>query len=265
MPGHVDLGGRAVDREAVRRHAVRSEGRRGGARREPGDIGPAGEARQDALRAGRQLRDPDPGRIGDGGHDRRRPDVHRQLPDPLGAVGRGVERRLDEDRRDARRIERGRDDVRRESIVEVAAVAQLDLLDRGVADGLQRAALDLALGEDRVDDPADVVGGDDVADMDLAGVEIDLDVGDAGGPAERRVGIAAVQVVVEGDAVRDTARTAGRCGSRRARARRRRPVSANEPPVAASTCSRSRRAALISRPPTTIAVRDATVGPLSGT
>ena len=37
------------------------------------------------------------------------------------------------------------------------------------------------------------------------------------------------------------------------------------PPVAASTCSRSRRAALMSRPPTTIAVRDATVGPLSGT
>ena len=113
-----------------------------------------------------------------------------------------MERRLDEDRRDARRIERGRDDVRREAVVEVAAVAQLDLLDRGVADGLQRAALDLALGEDRVDDPADVVGGHDVADVDLAGVEIDLDLGDARGPAERRVGVAAVQVVVEGDAVR---------------------------------------------------------------
>ena len=94
----------------------------------------------------------------------------------------------------------GRDDVRRQPVVEVAAVAQLDLLDRGVADRLERAALDLALGQDRVDDMADVVRGHDVADMDLAGVEIDLDAGDAGRPAEGRVGIAAVGLVVEPDA-----------------------------------------------------------------
>ena len=118
-------------------------------------------------------------------------------PTPLAPWGARVERRLDEDRRDARGIERGRDDVRGEPVVEVAAVAQLDLLDRGVADGLQRAALDLALGEDRVDDPADVVGGHDVADVDLAGVEIDLDVRDAGRPAERRVGVARYRSVVE--------------------------------------------------------------------
>ena len=92
---------------------------------------------------------------------------------------------------DPRRVERGRDDVGREPVVEVAAVAELDLLDRGVADRLQRAALDLALGQDRVDDLADVVGGDDVADVDLARVEVDVDVRHAGRPAERRVGVAA--------------------------------------------------------------------------
>ena len=145
-----------------------------------------------------------------------------------------AERRLDEDRRDPRRIERGRDDVRRQPVVEVAAVAQLDLLDRRVADRLERAALDLALGEDRVDDPADVVGGDDVADVDLAGVEVDVDARDAGRPAERRVGVAAVGRVVEADArVRlealVDAERAVRPRERRGRS------SANGPPVAAST------------------------------
>ena len=47
---------------------------------------------------------------------------------------------------------------------------------------------------------ADVVGGDDVADVHLAGVEVDLDARDAGRPAEGRVGVAAVGLVVEADA-----------------------------------------------------------------
>ena len=105
----------------------------------------------------------------------------------------------------------GRDDVRRQPVVEVAAVAQLDLLDRGVADGLQRAALDLALGEDRVDDPADVVGGDDVADVDLACVEVDVDraprTPPSRTPGRRRRGRSRRR-----SRRRDTARTAGRCG-----------------------------------------------------
>ena len=100
----------------------------------------------------------------------------------------------------ARRVERGRDEVRREPVVEVAPVLELDLLDRRVADRLERAALDLALAQDRVDDPADVVDGDDVADGHLAGVEVDVDRRDAGRPAEGGVGIAAVRRVVELDA-----------------------------------------------------------------
>ena len=68
--------------------------------------------------------------------------------DAFGAAARTErERRLDQDGRDRGCIQRRRDDVRRQTVVEVAAVAKLDLLDRGVADRLERAALDLALGQ----------------------------------------------------------------------------------------------------------------------
>ena len=53
-----------------------------------------------------QVVDPDAGRIVDRRDDRRRPDVHGQLADALGAVRRAAERLLDEDRRDPRRVER---------------------------------------------------------------------------------------------------------------------------------------------------------------
>ena len=46
---------------------------------------------------------------------------------------------------------------------------------------------------------ADVVGGDDVADADLAGIEVDLDASRRGRPTERRVGVAAVRRVIEPD------------------------------------------------------------------
>ena len=230
-PGRVDLDRLAVDGERARRHRVPSvvAGSSGRAaqrlrvrrrvrarvravvdRRLDGGLDRLRAARPGASPAGasvggvapsaarirsgrrRQVVDPGAGRIVDRRDDRRRPDVHRQLADALRAVRRRRERRLDEDRGDPRRVERGRDDVRREPVVEVAAVAQLDLLDRRVADRLERAALDLALGEDRVDDLADVVGRDDVPDRDLAAVEIDVDRRDAGRPAERRVGVAVV-------------------------------------------------------------------------
>ena len=157
-----------------------------------------------------------------------------------------AERRLHEDRRDARGIERGGDDVRGQPVVQVAAVAQLDLLDRGVADRLERAALDLALGEHGMDDPADVVGGHDIAHVDLAGIEVDVDAGDAGRPAERRVRVAAVGLVVEADAgirleaLVDPDRASGPgVGA----------VGLGEgPPVAASTSARRRRARLDEHP-----------------
>ena len=64
-----------------------------------------------------------------------------------------------------RRVERRRDQVGRQPVVEVLPVVQLHLLDRRVADGLQRPALDLALAQDRVDHLADVVDGDHVTDV----------------------------------------------------------------------------------------------------
>ena len=267
MPGTSTVASVAVDREPVGRHARRARGAvaRTAPGRSPASDGVTGERREDPLRAGRQVADPGTGRVGDGRDDGRGADVHRQLADALDAVRRAGERRLDEDRADARRIERGRDDVRRQPVVEVAAVAQLDLLDRGVADGLERAALDLALGQDRVDDPTDVVGGDHVADVDLAGVEVDVDPGDAGGPAERRVGVAGVGLVVERRAARIRLEALVDAGAAVIGGQGDGTMSANEPPVSRSTCSRSRRAAWMSSPPTTIAVRDATVGPLSGT
>ena len=98
-----------------------------------------------------------------------------------------------------------------------------------------------------------------------ARVEVDVDDRDGRRPAIRRVCVAGVRLVVEMHArVRleplvDPRRAVRRgivavdVGERRARrdAPRRR--------------ARSRRAAVTSRPPTTIAVRDATVGPESGT
>ena len=51
-----------------------------------------------------------------------------------------------------------------------------------------------------MDHVADVVGGDDVADRDLAAVEVDVDRRHAGRPPEGRIGVAAVGRVVELDA-----------------------------------------------------------------
>jgi len=48
-----------------------------------------------------------------------------------------------------------------------------------------------------VDHPTDVVRGDDVAHVDLTGVEIDVDAHDTRCPAEGRIGIAAIGLVVE--------------------------------------------------------------------
>ena len=62
-------------------------------------------------------------------------------------MGNAGERTLHEDRLDPRRVERRRDEVRGEPVVAVPAVLDEHLLDRRVADGLERAALHLALGQ----------------------------------------------------------------------------------------------------------------------
>ena len=175
MPGHVDLGRGAVDEEPVRAHAAA-----------PRDVSPvAGQRREDPLRRRGQLVIQTPVASWIAATTAGAADVHRQLADALRAVRRAAVRRLDEDRPDVRRVERGRDEVRREAVVEVPPVLELHLLDRRVADRLERAALDLALAQDRVDHLADVVDRDDVDDADLARVEVDLDASPPRPPSRR--------------------------------------------------------------------------------
>ncbi len=73
------------------------------------------------------------------------------------------------------------------------------------------------------------------SDRDLAGVEVDLDLGDGGRPAERRVGVAACRSRRRSRRP-GTARSAGRSGSGRARGASARYASANGRPVRPSTC-----------------------------
>ena len=70
------------------------------------------------------------------------------------------------------------------------------LLEQRVAETLQRAALDLARGQHRMDRLADVLRGRHAQDARLAGVEIDLDLDGAARVREHAVGVAAVAVVV---------------------------------------------------------------------
>ena len=105
---------------------------------------------------------------------------------------------------------------------------------------------------------------DDVAHVHLARVQVDVDLGDARRPAEARVGVAAVRLVVELDA-RVRLELLVDAQRRRCAARSPRYDVGERPAGRSSTSARSRSAASMTRPPTTIAVRDATVGPLSGT
>ena len=160
----------------------------------------------------------------------------------------------------------GRDQVGREAVVEVAAVAQLDLLDRGVADGLQRAAFDLALGEDRVDRAGRCRPRRPRRAPSPRPCRGRRRPPRPRPPSRSRVRVAAVGLVVELRA-RDRARTAGRCGRPPcSRASSRVRLARTDGPVRASTVGLEAVGRPAStRPPTTIAVRDATVGPQSGT
>ena len=159
---------------------------------------------------------------------------------------RAGERQLDEERRDPRRVDGGRDEVGRQPVVEVSTAVELHLLDRRVPDGLQRAALDLARGEHRVHDAPELVDRDDGPHGDLAGVDVHVHLGDGRRPAVRRVGVTAVAGVVPHDP-----RVAGEPLVDPDRPVRRGPgrkVSANEPArlrldLVAQPARRGRRAA----------------------
>src|SRR5579875_41434 len=60
-------------------------------------------------------------------------------------------------------------------------ITQHEMLHQGLADTLYRAALDLALMGERVDDRADVVSSGELAQLHLSGFAIDFDFGDLRG------------------------------------------------------------------------------------
>src|SRR5439155_24122204 len=76
------------------------------------------------------------------------------------------------------------------------AVAHHDPLDERVADPLRGAALDLAARERRVDGLADLLHRRHADRPNLEGVAVQLDLGDVAAPGERRVGVAAIGLLV---------------------------------------------------------------------
>ena len=93
-------------------------------------------------------------------------------------------------------VERGRDEVVGERRVADPPVVDHDLLHQRQADALGDAALELAEQLERVQDPADVLGGGEVDQADEAELGVDVDHGPVGGEGERHVGVA-LAVVVE--------------------------------------------------------------------
>ena len=90
-----------------------------------------------------------------------------------------------------REIHRGGDHIVGHALLSEAAALDLQLFHRAVAEGLEDAAVDLAVDDQLVDGLADLVGGPDADRLDLVRqlVHLDLDAGDA--PAVAEVGVAA--------------------------------------------------------------------------
>jgi hypothetical protein len=100
---------------------------------------------------------------------------------------------LDDDRLDARDVERRRHLVVGEVRVQHAALAIDDLLGERLAQSLRHAALDLPLDIRRVQGEADVLGHDVLVDRDLARLLVHGEIHGVGVKArgvKRRVGVA---------------------------------------------------------------------------
>src|SRR5438874_8516633 len=69
-------------------------------------------------------------------------------------------------------------------------VVRVRALEETEPEAHQRASFDLPLDERRVDRTPDVVDLDELLDVDLAGLVVDLDLGDAGGVGDGRVRLA---------------------------------------------------------------------------
>ena len=71
---------------------------------------------------------------------------------------------------------------------ELAAGVVDRAFEQRLADALREAAMDLALDDHRVDQPAEIVGGDEIDEGGLAGAGIDLEFADIGAGREGEVG-----------------------------------------------------------------------------
>ena len=61
-------------------------------------------------------------------------------------------------------------------------------LEQRLADALRDAAMHLALDDHRVDEVAEIVGGDELHDLGVAGLRVDLDLADVAAGREGEVG-----------------------------------------------------------------------------
>src|SRR5262245_33769999 len=145
---------------------------------------------QYALGRDRELGHPRADRVVHGGGDRRRLRVVRHLADPFRAVRAVRGRVLEDDRVDLRQPLDPGGEVRAELRAAVlgTGVVRVALLEHPEAEAHERAALDLALDQRRVDRPADVEALPEVLDRHLAGLVVDLDLRGAGGVRDGRVG-----------------------------------------------------------------------------
>src|SRR5215470_8583144 len=128
--------------------------------------------------------------------------VHRQFAYSLGAERPVRVFLLDYDRFHLRRVERRRDDVICQAVVQNAPALPNQLLEQSVADRLQRSAFDLPGSQRRMDGAADVLRGSDLERRHFVSVHIDFDLCDLGAVREDRISVAGVGVVVPLDAGR---------------------------------------------------------------
>ena len=128
-------------------------------------VGGAGHAFEDVFGQEGDLGEGYAGGVFDGVEDGGGGAVHGEFADALGAAGSVEAGDLFEVDVDGREVGAGGHDVVGHLVVGHVAVLPDAFFVEGVADGLRDAAFDLALGEDGVDDFADLLHGVEVGDV----------------------------------------------------------------------------------------------------
>ena len=103
---------------------------------------------------------------------------------------------LDDDRFHLRRVQRSRDDVISQAIVDDASAVPHEFFEQAVANCLQRSAFDLTRCENRMNRAADVLSRGDLRASHFERVHIDFDFGDFSPPRVTRISIARISFVV---------------------------------------------------------------------